>query len=268
MLDSATIQPRYIFLSHNSTDKPEVLKFARQVESHPLARQYKVQIWLDKDSLNNDSGFPRQLVEAIRLHTCAFALYLTASPITPWIRKEIDHAHKRHVDAQKQGRYYPLIPFYAHKQTDSVPLPLELDDLNTRENVFGDVDQVEQIIRQALGLHRQTNHAAEPLPIDDYSATSSGTGKSSVRPGHQHDYDLWLSFVLTREGNDLLAEDDNGQTTRQTLYGLPDTEASAEQLLPLTRLLLDKDWRTLQLVDLKLRLRIMTDDPQLAMLPW
>ena len=143
--------PNYLFLSHNSQDKPEVIKFAKSLELHPLAIQHNLQVWLDKDELHNRSYFPDQLVDAIRVTTCAFALYLSNQEITPWIETEISHALKRHVDDQKYGKNYPLIPFYAHSREGATPLPLIT--MSAIDNVFGDMDKIEYIIKQAIGVN-------------------------------------------------------------------------------------------------------------------
>ena len=94
---------------------------------HPLAVEHNLLVWLDKDDLHNRKEFPEQLVDAIRKQSCAFALFLTDQEITPWMKKEINHAVKRQADDQKPGKIYPLIPFYAQSMKEGVPLPLSLD---------------------------------------------------------------------------------------------------------------------------------------------
>ncbi len=166
-MNSATTptQIKYLFLSHNSLDKPEVESFIQQLENHPLAQQHNLKVWLDKNSLNNNSGFPAQLADAIHYETCAFVLYLSQHPISEWVLDEINHAKKRNVDDRKQGGSYPIIPVCSSSSENSPELPAMISTFSFMENVYEgenvDNDKIGHIIAMALGLESAEIHASQ-----------------------------------------------------------------------------------------------------------
>ena len=155
-----------LFLSHNSLDKPEVEAFTQQLESHPLAQQHQLKVWLDKNNLHNNTGFPAQLADAIHYDSCAFVLYLSQHPISEWVLDEINHAKKRNVDDRKQGKSYPIIPVYAGNSENSTALPAIISTFSFLENVTGDNDKIGNIIAMALGLGNAKADRQETAPTN------------------------------------------------------------------------------------------------------
>lgn len=177
-MNSATtpIHKKYLFLSHNSLDKPEVESFIQQLEDHPLAQQHNLKVWLDKNSLNNNSGFPAQLADAIHYETCAFVLYLSQHPISEWMLDEINHAKKRNVDDRKQSKSYPIIPVYSSSSENSPALPAMISTFSFIEYVVGDDDKISHIIAMALGLENEDN------PVSQDNTSQSPTSISTPIP--------------------------------------------------------------------------------------
>ncbi|MBU0654548.1 MAG: toll/interleukin-1 receptor domain-containing protein [Gammaproteobacteria bacterium] len=257
---------RYLFLSHNSTDKPGVERFAETLENRPLAKAHKLKVWLDKNNLQHGVQYTNQFAANINHpDTCAFVLFMPREAIRAYVQYEINIALDRHLNDQNAGKRFPILPIYPGARTGRVELPENIRTFNYREFVDDDLQKIDAIIADALGL----NLPVGASPAGDISAghEESPAGQAPTRK-QQDGYDRWLSFVLTRQGENIQAEDDNGNISTLPLAELPEMDSPAAKLTPLTRLLLDRDWHSLQLDGQKLRLRIMTDDPQLAMLPW
>lgn len=261
MLDSAVARPRYIFLSHNSTDKPEAIRFAEVLENRPLAQTHKLQVWLDKNNLEHGVQYTNQFAKYINhADTCAFLLFMPREPIRAYVDYEIGIALDRHLGDKNGGKRFPILPIYPGARSGRVALPEAIRIFNYREYVYDDVQQIDAIIADALGLGLVGASPAGDLVMDEESLAGFIPTKDVPKDG----YAVWLSFVLTRHNNNLQAEDDEGNIIVLPVIELPGIDASPQQLQPLAVWLLGE-----QAIDgIKGRVRIMTNDPVLAMLPW
>ena len=75
----------------------------------------------------------------------------------------------------------------------------------------------------------------------------------------------WYSLVLKRQNNTLLAEDDDGKKTELLVSDLTDPNSPDQMLEELATWLFNNQTMHAHIPS---RLRIMTDDPELAILPW
>ena len=90
-------QARYIFLSHNSVDKPYVEPLREKLEQHPLARQHNIRVWLDKNDLKHGIQYPHQFAEAIESpDCCAFLAFMPDEAVRAYVEYEIGVAFDRH----------------------------------------------------------------------------------------------------------------------------------------------------------------------------
>ncbi|MDD5391984.1 MAG: toll/interleukin-1 receptor domain-containing protein [Thiothrix sp.] len=259
MLDTNT-PVRYIFLSHNSTDKPGVERLAELLESRPLAKANNVKVWLDKNNLQHGVQYTNQFAEHINHpNTCAFLLFMPRDPIRPYVQYEINIALDRHLRDQASGKLFPILPVYPGACSGRVELPAAIRTFNYREFVDDDLQKMDAIIADAVGEQHPSVGAS---PAGDLTEESPA-GLAPTRE-KKEGYDVWRSFVLEQHGNNIRAEDDDGNVITAPLGGYQGVETSPEQLRPLAKVLLGN-----QAVDgVKGRLRIMTNDPLLAMLPW
>ncbi|WGZ95546.1 MAG: toll/interleukin-1 receptor domain-containing protein [Candidatus Thiothrix putei] len=258
-------KPRYIFLSHNSTDKPELMRFAEALVKRPLAQAHNLQVWLDKTNLEHGVQYVNQFAANINHpDTCAFLLFMPREPIRAYVAYEIGIALDRHLNDQNLGKRFPILPVYPGAHSGRVELPQAICTFNYREYVYDDVQQMDAIIMDALGNISPVG-ASPAGDSSDFIETGkeSPAGQAPTRE-QREGYDVWLSWVLTRRGNELQAEDDGRNISTLFCAGLPGIDATPEQLLPLAIWLLGE-----QAIDgIKGRVRILTDDPELALLPW
>lgn len=253
MLDSDVTKPRYIFLSHNSADKPELIRFAEVLVNRPLAKAHNLQVWLDKNNLEHGVQYTNQFASNINhADTCAFLLFMPREPVRAYVEYEIGIALDRHLNDKNAGKRFPILPVYPGARSGRVGLPEAIRTFNYREYVYDDVQQIDAIIMDAIGN------------ISSVGASSAGDSLLAPTGEQQDGYDVWLSWVLTWQGNELQAEDDGRNLRTLACAELPGIDATPEQLSPLAVWLLGD-----QIIDgIKGRVRILTDDPELALLPW
>lgn len=258
-------KPRYIFLSHNSTDKPELLRFAEALVKRPLAQTHNLQVWLDKTNLEHGVQYTNQFAKYINhADTCAFLLFMPREPIRAYVDYEIGIALDRHLGDKNDGKRFPILPVYPGARSERIELPEAIRTFNYREYVYDDVKQMNAIITDALGNLSPVG-ASPAGDSSDFIETGKESPARQAPTGEQREgYDVWLSWVLTRKGNELQAEDDGRNLRTLPCAELPGIDATPEQLLPLAAWLLGE-----QAIDgIKGRVRILTDAPELAMLPW
>ncbi len=248
------IKPCYIFLSHNSTDKPELIRFAEALVNRPLAKAHNLQVWLDKTNLEHGIQYPNQFAAKINNpDTCAFLLFMPREAIRAYVDYEVGIALDRHLSGKNAGKRFPILPVYPGARSGRVDLPEAIRTFNYREFVYDDLQQIDAIIMDVLGIN---------TPIVDPTLEESSTGRAPTG-GETEGYARWLSFVLEQRGDSLQAEDDNGTITALPFTN-PGMEASPAQLQNIAIWLLGRHVAEGR----KGRVRIMTDDPQLALLPW
>jgi hypothetical protein len=95
----------------------------------------------------------------------------------------------------------------------------------------------------------------EPQPVRSVPVST----KPTTEP------EQWLSFVVEQKGNNLVLEDEAGNTHKTPVEALLPFTASPPQLKSMADMLAGS---VAAMQDKNIRLRIMTDDPLLAMLPW
>ena len=244
-------QPRYIFLSHNSADKSGVEELVQLIEKHSLAKKYNLKVWLDKYNLENGVPYTNQFSRNINdVNTCAFVLFMPEGPIRAYVEHEINVAFDRQMNDKNEGKQFPLLPVYPQGREARQPLPEVIGIYNYIENVLQDDSAVESIINGALSL-KKSNGGGKPIPdIPD------------IPPSER-----WLCFDLTVEEDTIVSQTETGENKTE---------------LPLDTLLATSQDRRLQITimqqlfpsvfadenDAPKRLRVRTDDPALAMLPW
>lgn len=254
-----TESPRTIFLSHKSDDKPEVRYLADKLEQHPLAKQHGIKIWLDERSQDHAKTYPTQFAEAINSpDTCAFLLFVPADSTHGYVQHEIETAFDRRMDEEKQGLNFPVLPLYPAEQADRIALPHPIRGLNYRTHVLQNPALHQAILEDAIKYTQQQNkqktatsatEAANPPPI---------TGDT------QTPINSWLCYTLEIKHQEITAEDDERKITcipKNQLLPFKENEDHSATLKLLFPALFN-------LNNQAERVRIMTDDPQLAMIPW
>ncbi|MGB0846036.1 MAG: toll/interleukin-1 receptor domain-containing protein, partial [Thiolinea sp.] len=240
----------YIFLSHKSEDKPQVRQLATMLEQHPLAKQNSIKVWLDERSQDNTQTYVSQFSRAIvSPRACAFLLFVPKDSTDGYVQHEIETAFNRRMNDEKQGNKFPIFPVYPAGQAERIKLPHPIQGFNYFENILENSDRLTDILEGALVLN---------------SKTTSRGGDIGVGPD-QNKSPGWLCYILETSGEAITAEN---------FYTYAKTSIPKNQLLPLDRsedqsATLEQLFPDLCVASLVVeRLRIMTDDAELAVLPW
>jgi len=248
-------ESRYIFLSHNSDDKPDVEKLVQQIESHSLARKHNLRVWLDKNDLEHGVQYTNQFARYINhASTCAFVLFMPKDSIRAYVEYEANVAFDRQMNDKNEGKPFPLLPVYPKGNEERQPLPEVISTYNYRENVLQNDSAIEAIISNALGL-KVSNE-----PRSDEADDNIGT--SNTLPSEQ-----WLCFDLTVDNNTVVSQTEaKGQLTEFPLEILLEASKDQRKLTTIMQQLFPSVFA--EDADAPKRLRVRTDDPKLAMLPW
>ena len=259
-------QVRYIFLSHNSVDKPDVELLAEKLEKHPLATKNNIKVWLDKNNLEH-GAYTDQFAKAIKSDTaCAFLLFVPADEIRGYVKHEIQIAFNRKMNDDKAHKIFPILPVYPQTVGERRPLPDPLSDHQYRENINSDDGKIEAILNDVIKAISE-NLKVTTSPKGEAGANLKIPTELAASQNHTLLLDhaeQWLCFDLSREDGAVTATsvDDDTKITQipeQEVFNQFSSTDLASQLFPSA--FPEKG-------DAPKRLRIRTNDSDLAMLPW
>ena len=244
-------QVRYIFLSHNSVDKHYVEPLLVKLEQHPLAVKHNIKVWLDKKNLKHGIQYPHQFAEAIESpDCCAFLVFMPVESVRAYVEHEIGVAFDRQMNDKNEGKRFPILPVYPAVKEERIPLPAIIKTYNYRENVATDDNKITEILGDVI----------EAIDGQRPPASENPTTESETQPLSEQ----WLCFDLTRQDGVVTAKsvDEPEKSTQlseqKVLEQFPQSEL-ASKLFPSA---------FPESSETPLRLRIRTDDNELAMLPW
>lgn len=259
-------QARYIFLSHNSVDKLYVEPLVDKLEQHPLAKQHNLKVWLDKNDLKHGIQYPHQFAEAIESpDCCAFLAFMPDEAVRAYVEYEIGVAFDRQMNDKNQGKHFPILPVYPASSQERIPLPKVIKTYNYRENIATDESKITDILNDVIESISDNqkvktggssgNKTPEPTPTPN----SSSNNTLSLPLSEQ-----WLCFDLMSEGDTVTATsvDDSKKTAQVSTQEICDNfppQGLAAKLFPSA---------FPESGEAPKRLRIRTDDNDLAMLPW
>ena len=248
-------EPRYIFLSHNSDDKPDVEKLVQLIENHQLAKQHNLKVWLDKNNLEHGVPYTDQFARYINdSNTCAFVLFMPKKPVRAYVEHEINIAFNRQMNDKNSGKKFPILPVYPQSSETRQPLPEVIQIYNYRENVLRDDSAIEAIISNALGL--KENDDPDPCKV------VFGEPIKDIPQSEQ-----WLCFDLTVDDNTIISQTESKNLkTELPLDTLLGATQDQKKLVPIMQQLFLSVFAHEQ--ESPKRLRIRTDTSELAMLPW
>ena len=253
-------EPRYIFLSHSSVDKPEVEKLVDLIESHELAKKHNIKIWLDKNNLPHGEEYSMQFSENIYSeNTCGFILFVPNKSIDGFVKHEIGAALKRHLDNQKVGKLFPILPVYPKAASQRPDLPASLSNFNYRENVLSDPSCIDGIVKNAIeGANTcEVKKQEGNSPEDDTKSEAIDIPRSGQ----------WLCFDLTVDDNTIISQTESKNHKNELpLDSLLGATQDQKKLILIMQQLFPSVFADEQ--EAPKRLRIRTDTPELAMLPW
>lgn len=263
-----------IFLSHASEDKTEVLKFAELLQSRPLAKQHGIGVWVDKTHVTSMETYTAQFAKAIhdRDTTCGFILYMPeknaeSTELKPWVDHEVEQALERRMRDKADKKVFPILYVYPGKRRMRMEPPVIIANCICYQSVYDDDEVADDILSDiVVSLTANKTQSAKSTP-EKTGTLITGTITDSTTATTQPDKTegQWLSFVLSLNGEQISCEDGAGSTTHcerkdlQTLFPSPHTKHALQQLFP--RLFS-------QAPDVISRVRLMTNDAGLAMLPW
>lgn len=228
-------EAQYIFLSHNSEDKADVLKLVEQLERHPLAKQNGIHVWLDERDLQHGKEHVAQFAERITdQQTLAFLLLMPQKSVDGYVSHEIQTAFDRHQQEQKLGKLFPILPIYPDEQHKRMALPHPIKAFPYRDQVRNDEQKIDLILRDVI------QHTDKHTPSNMTQTPS------------------WRCITLYRQANHIIAEDEDEQRHPIDPHLLSPNHANKNSQAI-------QQWLSINPHD---RLRLMTDDPALAMLPW
>ena len=248
-------EPRYLFLSHNSDDKPDVEKLVQLIESHDLAQQHNLKVWLDKNDLEHGVQYTNQFARYINhTNTCAFILFMPKDPIRAYVEYEINVAFNRQMNDKNDGKPFPLLPVYPKESEERQALPEVIGTYNYREHALESDPAIKAIISNALGLKL----TSEPQPDE----VGNNYGTSNTPQPEQ-----WLCYDLIIENNTIVSQTETGfQKKELPLDILTDAVKDQRKLSSIMQQLFPSIFANG--MEAPKRLRIRTDAPELAMLPW
>lgn len=262
-------QVRYIFLSHNSVDKHYVEPLVEKLEQHPLALKHSIKVWLDKNNLKHGIQYPHQFAEAIESpECCAFLVFMPVESVRAYVEHEIGVAFDRQMNDKNKGKHFPLLPVYPDVAKERIPLPSIIKTYNYRENIVGDESKIEDILNDVINAIA-ANQNRDQQPEGASKNTGNHPEPTKPEPTKNHTLSLpleeqWLCYDLTRE-NDLVtivSPDEPLQSVQvpadSILNNFP-AKGLAQKLFPEA---FPDDSAAPK------RLRVRSNDPQLAILPW
>jgi hypothetical protein len=109
-----TKRPIFVFLSHNSKDKPFVRAIYQYLSNSGL------KVWLDEAELNGGDSLVEALAEAVFRVDCVVAVISKISVGSNWVKKELAWAMNREI----KGKRIRVIPI----MKDLVSIPRSLSD--------------------------------------------------------------------------------------------------------------------------------------------
>jgi hypothetical protein len=253
-------KPRYIFLSHNSEDKPEVEKLVKLIESHESAKKHNIKVWLDKNNLPHGEEYSMQFSENIYSeNTCGFILFVPNKSIDGFVKHEIGAALKRHLDNQKVGILFPILPVYPKAAVQRPDLPTSLSNFNYRENVLSDPSCIDGIVKNAI-------EGANSSSVKKQGGNSP-EDETKSEPIDIPRSEQWLCFDLTVDDNTIISQTEfKNHKTEHPLDILLDASRDAKKQISIMQQLFPSVFA--DEIETPKRLRIRTDIPELAMLPW
>lgn len=257
-------QVRYIFLSHSSDDKPHVEALKEKLEQNPLAKQHNIKGWLDKDNLESGS-FTDQFAKAILSdQTVAFILFVPVDAVSGYVKHEVQKAFDRKLNDDKIGKVFPVLPVYPKTANERCKLPEFISDLMFRENILTDDDKINTILKDVVAAITTNENAADKNKLNDGVVAVTSQSQLTNETLNLPLSEQWLCYDLNRQND-------------QVIVTSPDKPTFTTQI-PIKPLLADfpADDLATQLFpdaftengDAPQRLRVRTDDPKLAMLPW
>ena len=259
-------QVRYIFLSHHSVDKPIVEPLVTKLEQHKLAKENNIKVWLDKTDLKHGEQYTHQFAEAIEASgCCAFVVFMPSESVRAYVEYEIGVAFDRQMNDKNQGKQFPILPVYPGASQERIPLPSVIKTYNYRENISTDDSQITDILNDVINAISENEKVITPPKC-------GGTGGSrplvEKNPSNNHTLELalddqWLCFDVTRENGNVTATsvDDNTKYTQLPERAVFDQFPSNDLASKLFPSAFPENGSPK-------RLRIRTDDNDLAMLPW
>ncbi len=106
--DQAASQPPSLFLSHAGVDSDAAIDLKTRLESHAVAQNAGLKVWLDKDDLSPGGTWQSQIERAIG-NSIAFALLLGTRGVVNWVEMEVRLA----LDRAATDKTYSFIPIFA-----------------------------------------------------------------------------------------------------------------------------------------------------------
>lgn len=180
---NSVIQPQYdVFLSHNSTDKPQVKQIASTLQAHQIS------VWLDEWDLR--PGEPGQVnIEKAIENSHAIAVFVGPLGLGPWEEPEMRAALEQQV-----RRGCPVIPVLLPGVTDNIRenLPLFL-----RPNTWVDLRSG---INDENGIGRLRWGITGKKPVEISPGPSSSTDNDQPQTDPTEDAIANLSHIV-RSGN-------------------------------------------------------------------
>lgn len=255
---TALPKEKYLFISHNSADKKQVIRIQKRLENHALATEYGLKVWLDIDDIHNNTGFQKQILEAIRDKVCAFAVYRTDNEVTSWMDREIEIAHSRYMEDNKNKKCFPLISCLPKTTSDKISTSVLIDDFNYIQNIE-DPDSIARLITEALCLNTSK------------AQISTQTQNTEVTPSANNLHTI--IYRLTQQNGTAYMQNNLDESREHDASRLQIDKFGDIPIKEMSNFLLGSQskWQMLnqQLAEVNpKRIRIMSDNPQLALLPW
>lgn len=253
-------QKHQIFLSHSSKDKPEVLKFAALLKSRPLAKEHDIDVWVDKTHIREGDDFTDQFIDTLDSpDTCAFILFVPHE-VTKWVAHEIKSARKRHIkDDVDKKKLFPIFFVYPGPSTARPPPPEEILGFTRKEYVYENIEAADEILSAIVSSFTGHDKTVQQTNTNTFLPTKPEASTDS------NQQDQWLNFSLSFNGDQVICDDDTHTRTQcpkhtlQTAFSSPQIQHVLHQLFPL---LLSRKAEEIA------RVRLMTNEPELAMMNW
>ena len=249
-----------IFLSHSSKDKPGVLEFAELLKSRPLAKDHGIDVWVDKTHIREGDDFTDQFIDTLDSpDTCAFILFVPHE-ITKWVTHEIKSARKRHIkDDVDKNQLFPIFFVYPGPSTARPLPPEEILGFTRKEYVYENIEAADEILNAIIGSFPDHEKTIQQTNTSTLVPTKPETHADSNQQGQ------WLNFSLSFNDDQVICQDDSHTRTQcskqalQTAFSSPQIQHVLHQLFPL---LLSRKTKEIA------RVRLMTNEPELAMMNW
>ncbi|MEZ5477839.1 MAG: toll/interleukin-1 receptor domain-containing protein [Thiolinea sp.] len=267
---------RFIFLSHSSSDKQAVLDYAAFIESRPLAQANRIRVWVDRHNIREGDSYRNQFAETLDADsTCGFILYVPRQAVSGWVAHEIKRARGRHFrDAARDGRLFPIFYVYPGPHSARPAPPEDIEEFTRKVFVTENDETADDILRAVIAAWPDNDPlVTEPGFTSDKKLPDSPTvsplsppaAKQEVlRPEAAVSSGTWLCFYLYTENLHIHCEDAEGNVTRCQAEDL----LSGQPLKIRQALFALFPWLMNQTDPGIERVRIMTDEAAMALLPW